>query len=222
MESSIKNWLNPVYLAEKKQQQIKEQFVKNKPFSHYIFEDFLLRGGFPEIVNLEINKAQDYVYDTVINKIVFKDIPSIFKISNPDILFIVIGKILDKKFIKIKKANNILHYQEKNSKELVDYYNSADLGLFVQRFQGGGLGFTSEECLACGVPAMNRYWKGVIASKALITVPINSKKVKLALKNHFEKSSSEIKKLEKIARNYIINNYSDDIWKDKYIKEYTN
>lgn len=50
--NSLKNWLNPVYLTEKKQQQIQESFAKNKPFSHYIFEDFLL----PEKA-LEIRKA---------------------------------------------------------------------------------------------------------------------------------------------------------------------
>ena len=49
MESHIKNWLNPLYLTEKKQQQIKEQFAKNKPFPHYIFEEFLLPDKAMEI-----------------------------------------------------------------------------------------------------------------------------------------------------------------------------
>ncbi len=41
-DSLLQNWLNPVYLTEKKQQQIREQFANNKPFPHYIFEEFLL------------------------------------------------------------------------------------------------------------------------------------------------------------------------------------
>ncbi|HLC72449.1 MAG TPA: 2OG-Fe(II) oxygenase family protein [Candidatus Nanoarchaeia archaeon] len=47
--TALKNWLNPAYLTEKKQQQIKEQFAKNKPFPYYIFEDFLLPDKAMEI-----------------------------------------------------------------------------------------------------------------------------------------------------------------------------
>ena len=42
MQKVLENWINPVYLTEKKQQQMQEQFAKNKPFSHVIFEEFLL------------------------------------------------------------------------------------------------------------------------------------------------------------------------------------
>ncbi len=52
MKSLVQAWINPVYLTEKKLQQIKEQFAKNKPFPHVIFEDFLL----PEKA-VEIRKA---------------------------------------------------------------------------------------------------------------------------------------------------------------------
>ena len=37
----LKQWLNPVYLTEKKIIQIKESFTSSKPFPHYIFEGFL-------------------------------------------------------------------------------------------------------------------------------------------------------------------------------------
>ncbi len=42
MENVLKNWLNPIYVSEKKISQVREAFSKNKPFSHYIFEDFLV------------------------------------------------------------------------------------------------------------------------------------------------------------------------------------
>ncbi len=51
-----------------------------------LFEDFLLKGGFPETLNLDIEKAQEYINDSVIQKIIFKDIPIHFKITNPEIL----------------------------------------------------------------------------------------------------------------------------------------
>src|SRR3989338_9036660 len=52
MQKVLENWINPVYLTEKKQQQMQEQFAKNKPFPHVIFEEFLL----PEKA-LQIRKA---------------------------------------------------------------------------------------------------------------------------------------------------------------------
>ena len=44
MVKVLNQWLNPVYLTGKKISQIKEFFHKNKPFPHYIFEDFLKPG----------------------------------------------------------------------------------------------------------------------------------------------------------------------------------
>jgi len=140
---------------------------------------------------------------------------------NKDILFVVIGRLVDENFAKLKKkAKNIDYYEKKSSKELVDYYNAADLGFFVQRIEGGGLGLTSEECLACGVPAVNRKWKGELPSLALITVSVDADESDKAIKNFFKKSKEEREKLRKIAREFIEKNYSDNIWKYDYIKSY--
>lgn len=42
MENILTQWINPLYLIEKKISQIREQFQKNTSFPHYIFEEFLL------------------------------------------------------------------------------------------------------------------------------------------------------------------------------------
>lgn len=44
-----KEWINPVYLSEKKIAKIRQSFQKNKPYPHYIFEEFLLPEKAAEI-----------------------------------------------------------------------------------------------------------------------------------------------------------------------------
>lgn len=51
-----------------------------------MFEEFLLRGGFPETIGMDTHRLQEYLYESVLQKIVFSDIPSMFNISNPEML----------------------------------------------------------------------------------------------------------------------------------------
>jgi glycosyltransferase involved in cell wall biosynthesis len=139
--------------------------------------------------------------------------------KNKDYLFIVIGREIDKNFKKIKKLRNLRYYESKGQKELIDYYNSADLGYFPQRIEGG-LGMTTAECLSCGTPSINREREGIIGSKALFKIEVNLEKTDEQIKRFFKKSEKNKKGLRKVAENYIKKNYSDTIWKEKYRREY--
>lgn len=50
------------------------------------FEEFILNGGFPETLDLKIEKLQEYINNSVIEKILFTDIPIYFEITNPELL----------------------------------------------------------------------------------------------------------------------------------------
>ncbi len=142
--------------------------------------------------------------------------------KNPDVLFVAVGRLIDPNFKKLlhNKQKNLIHYEKKSSEELVDFYNAADIGFFVQRFIGGGLGLTSEECLSCGTPAVNRHWKGVIRSPALFAIPVDKPEANKTIKEFFEKSEKERQELKRIARDYAMRHYSDKTWKNRYIRHY--
>ncbi len=61
-----------------------------KPF----FLDYMKKGGFPETFTLETEKEfKEYVRSLVIDKIIYKDIPKIFKIDEPDFLLMLLELI---------------------------------------------------------------------------------------------------------------------------------
>ena len=140
---------------------------------------------------------------------------------NKEILFLAIGKAIYEPFKKFK-AKNLIHFPNKTSEELVDYYNSADLGFFTQRLYGSGLGQTTQEAMACGVPSINRNWKGLIESSALFLIPIGQDFADNVLKDFFKKSKKEKDALRVTARKFIEKNYSGDTLKNKYLNYYLN
>lgn len=59
---------------------IKQDKIKN------LYEKYLLNGGFPETIELDIEKTQEYIKNVVLDKIIYSDIPALFKLTNPEIL----------------------------------------------------------------------------------------------------------------------------------------
>jgi glycosyltransferase involved in cell wall biosynthesis len=140
---------------------------------------------------------------------------------NKEILFIAVGKIIYEP-LKDFKAKNLIHYPSKTSEELVDLYNSADLGFFLQRFYGAGLGQTTQEALACGIPSINRDWPGLKKSPALFLIPINTDCADKTLKSFFKKRKRDKERLSSEAKNFAIKNYSGNVLKKKYVNYYLN
>jgi len=138
--------------------------------------------------------------------------------KNPEVHFIVIGKIEDEKFAEFK-SNNLQYIKKKSSDDLIDYYNASDLGFCINR-GGGGIGLTTEESLACGVPVLVSKNFKLKDSKAVITIEVNPKSADIALKEFFSRSNEEKESLREISRLYIEENYSDDVWKERYLESY--
>jgi len=132
--------------------------IKSKPLGLYekelvgAFEDFMLSGGFPELVNIKDNDfIKNYIRETVVEKILFRDIPLIYPIRDVSILesifkiisgnpgqIIEINKLacevglsrrvvslylgyLENSFL-IKKIFNFSRNQRKSAKKLKKYY----------------------------------------------------------------------------------------------------
>ena len=141
--------------------------------------------------------------------------------KNPNKLFVIIGKTTDGTFEKYKPLRNIIHYEKKFPEELVDYYNAADLGFFLQRTVAGGLGLTAQESLACGTPAIVRKKEGIIEpSIALIETSINVDEADKNLKRYFSLSKKRKKEISKAARDLILKHYSGKKLAMNYARNY--
>lgn len=139
--------------------------------------------------------------------------------ENKDILFLIIGRITDKSIPKLK-SKNFIHFSKKSSKELVDYYNAADIHIALHDKKGAGLGLAAEESLSCGVPTIIPFTEVVESSQALFQIPLNAEKADQVLNEFFKKTKKERKKLSVIARDYAEKFYSGKRWENDYIKEY--
>ena len=139
--------------------------------------------------------------------------------KNKDKQFIIIGRNEESKLLE-NPPNNVLYITNKSSKELVDYYNASDLGFFVYRFQGGGIGFAPIECLSCGTPIVVASRKGIKESKALLISKINFKSINKKIEDFVKLSKSEKKNLSTLAVKYAEDNYSSSSWVEKYAQAY--
>lgn len=138
--------------------------------------------------------------------------------ENKDIYFIVVGRLIDKEFLDIK-SDNFEYIEMLSSEQLVDYYNASDLSFCLNR-GGGGLGLTSEEALACGVPIIVSKEFKLKKSASLFQVSVDFKEVNNVVRYFFKLPEKERLKLSKYARKYAEDDYSDDVWREKYINAY--
>ena len=135
-----------------------------------------------------------------------------------EVYFVIIGKLMDKDFKKLK-TKNILFIDRKTSEELVEYYSSADICLPLHR-DGSVMGIVAEEALACGTPIIHSKEIGAKNSPAIYKVSHSGKDVSKALRKYIELPKKRKREISKIAREFAKRYYSDDAWKNKYIKYY--
>jgi hypothetical protein len=61
-----------------------------------LFEEFMLSGGFPELVNIsDKEKIKKYIKEGIKDKVLYKDIPSLFRIDNISILDSILDSITE-------------------------------------------------------------------------------------------------------------------------------
>jgi len=93
--------------------------TKIKPF----FNKFVKRGGFPETFSFEIDRDfKEYVRALVVDKIVYKDIPRIFKLEDPDFLKILLELVSTNPGMYVDYQSLSKQF-EKDRRVIKDYIN---------------------------------------------------------------------------------------------------
>jgi glycosyltransferase involved in cell wall biosynthesis len=137
--------------------------------------------------------------------------------KNKDVLFILIGQLFDKKIVKLK-PDNLLIPGPQTRDSLLNYYNSADLCIFPSRAEAGPS--VAKEAMSCGTPVIVPDMLGPKmlcppAIKSKLTVEAFDKKIK----DFFNLSFNEKRKISKNSRDFIEKKYSEESCKSSYINK---
>ncbi len=137
--------------------------------------------------------------------------------QNPEVYFVIVGRAIDPAFAKLR-CKNFEYHPVKNSEELVEYYSAADIGFFMHRQHGAGLGQTTGESLACGTPAVVPFRRGVPQAKGVFQIAISKEAANAVVRDFLQEPDKE--KFNNAARKYCISNLSRTRWKRDYRNVY--
>ncbi len=87
------------------------------------FEDFLKSGGFIEALELQDIKLARYFKEGIIEQLIFKDLPSVFSINHPDLLYRIIKIIASRPgiYLDYKNIGQDLKYDQRTISDYVSY-----------------------------------------------------------------------------------------------------
>lgn len=100
--------------------------------AHFI--DYLKTGGFPELINEKSDeKIKAYVKESIIDRLVYIDIPQVFKIEEPELLIKLISIISSNPGIIID-FNNIADDLDRNRKTIASYLFYLEKAFLIKKF----------------------------------------------------------------------------------------
>ncbi len=93
------------------------------------FNNFLYCNGFPEIINESKEFIRKYIKENVVEKIVYRDIPQIVPIENPEILMQIFNIIAEDpgQMIQMDKIANELNISRQTASSYLDYLEKSFL-----------------------------------------------------------------------------------------------
>ncbi|MBS3083560.1 glycosyltransferase family 4 protein [Candidatus Pacearchaeota archaeon] len=138
-------------------------------------------------------------------------------VKNPDIQFILIGRMMDKNFDK--NVKNVTYMEKLSSQELFHYYNASDLGFYMTR-HGGGMGITAMEMLSCGVPVIIPDCFDLHNDKSIFQMPYDVNKVDKKVKEFFNLNKAQKIQLRNKARKFAERTFSYKALKKNYLKSH--
>lgn len=133
--------------------------------------------------------------------------------KNPEKMFILIGEIIDPNYEK-QKLENLLLIPSVKGKELVDYYNSADLFIFPTRIEAYGL--VQREAMLCETPALVSDVPALRLTKHALKAKPNVEDMQKQIDNFFSTSKKEKKRLGEVSRKYVIETNSYRVLKNDH------
>jgi len=126
--------------------------------------------------------------------------------KNPKRFFILIGKILDKNFLKERFKNVSLVPFLDNRKKLVEYYNSADLLIHPSRTEGNPL--VPREAMLCETPALVSRISSLRLIKQAFKANLDSEDMQKKIDEFFSLSKEQRKQIGEVNRQSIIDETS--------------
>jgi len=135
--------------------------------------------------------------------------------QNPDKKFILIGKLMDENYKK-EELKNLILIPSITEKEIVNYYNAADLCLFLSRIEGSAR--VPREAMACGCPTIVSNVEMLRTLKTAIKVPFKIDSIQRQIDNLFNLSEEKKKHLSILGRKFIIKEHSEKALREKYLK----
>jgi len=138
--------------------------------------------------------------------------------SNPSILFLVVGKWIDKE-IPLFKSKNLKVIEKVPNKELPIYYSASDL-TFAYSLQGDQFQIVGEESLACGTSVIHTKRVHKKREEFIIKIDCNIAEANKKIRNYLKINSKKRKSISKKACDYAIRNFSDEMWKKRYLEFY--
>lgn len=128
--------------------------------------------------------------------------------KNPDKLFILVGRILDEKFIN-EKLTNVILVPFLDHKNLVNYYNCADLFILPSRVEGYGL--VPREAMLCRTPALVSDIPSLRLIPGAIKAKLNEEDFQKKIDKFFSLSKKEREEVGRKSRKLIIKECSYDV-----------
>jgi uncharacterized protein len=109
------------------------------------FRDYLESGGFVEALSLEGMMRRKYFKESLLERVIFVDVPQTFRLDRPELLFTLINIAAAKPglFLDVKNLSNDLKIDQRT---LSNYVNYLEYALFLQKLYNYSPNlFTSEK-----------------------------------------------------------------------------
>lgn len=101
-----------------------ESLLYHKEKIEKFFLDYIYKGAFPELINEEDEEIiRKYINNSIIERIIFKDIPDIFNIKNKDALEKILDYICSEtsNIISFEKLSQVSNINQESVSEYVNY-----------------------------------------------------------------------------------------------------
>jgi len=121
---------------------IKEKEFKYETKIKPLFRKFAEKGGFPETFSFETDKDfREYVRALVVDKIVYKDIPKMFKLEDPDFLKVLLELISSNPgmYVDYQSLSRQFGKDRRVIKDYINYLKESFLILMLGNYRKGSI-----------------------------------------------------------------------------------
>jgi len=111
-----------------KLEEIYEKNIHKKPTLENLFLQYILKGAFPEIAREnDVDIIKSYIKSSVLEKIIFEDIPAVFNVRRKDVLYSILEYCSKEtsNLLDITKLSNMLDINYQTAKSYIFYLQNS-------------------------------------------------------------------------------------------------